>query len=212
MNINQFYWLEDCIPAITVQLTFEDCYMVKGDTVHIRLLLGDYEGIKFPAVFIHYYGRRWEDILGVGAAALYVISEKIKNIFEKNNLTGWKTFPVEVLNKRKKKVEGYYGMSITGKCGPVDDSKSEIVPYRTNNPSMLGEKAYKGYYIGLDKWDGSDFFIPEGVRRLIGSQKVADVFKENQIKRLKPVNLADVERLIINLEENEEQDDGEEKE
>ena len=142
MNINQFYWLEDCIPAITVQLTFEDSYFKQHGYVQKRLLAGDYEGIKFPAVFIHYRGRRWEDILGVGWPTLYVISEKIKNIFEKNNLTGWKTFPVEVLNKRKKKMEGYYGMSITGKCGPVDDSKSEIVPY-TQSRYVLGEKHTK---------------------------------------------------------------------
>lgn len=211
MNINQFYWLEDCIPAITVQLNLEDSYFKQHGYVEKRLLVGDYEGIKFPAVFIHYRGRRWEDILGVGWPPLYVISENIKNIFEKNNLTGWKTFPVEVLNKRKKKVEGYYGMSITGKCGPVDDSKSEIVPY-TQSRYVLGEKAYKGYYIGLDKWDGSDFFIPEGDCWLIGSQKVTDVFKENQIKRLKPVNLADVERRLVDLEKDEEQDDGEGKE
>ena len=209
MNINQFYEIEHCIPAITVQLSLEDSYLKEGDTVDERLLAGDYEGIKFPVVFIHYDGRRWEDILGVGAASLYVISEKIKNIFESNNLTGWKTFPVEVLDKRKRKIEGYYGMSITGKCGPVDNNKSEIVPYK-GIPYLSGEKAYKGYHVGLDKWDGSDFFIPEGVRTLIGSQKVADVFKENQIKRLKPVNLADVERWIIDLEADGEQDNGEE--
>ena len=210
MNINQFYWLEDCIPAITVQLNLEDSYFKQHGYVEKRLLVGDYEGIKFPAVFIHYRGRRWEDILGVGWPPLYVISEKIKNIFEKNNLTGWKTFPVEVLDKRKRKIEGYYGMTITGKCGPVDNSKSEIV--LSQDSYFLGEKAYKGYYIGLDKWDGSDFFIPEEDSWLIGSQKVVDVFKENQIKRLKPVNLADVERRLVDLEKDEEQDDVEEKE
>lgn len=211
MNINHFYEIEHCIPGITVQLGLEDSYFKQHGYVQKRLLAGDYEGIKFPAIFIHETGRRWEDILGVGTASLYIISEKIKNIFERNNLTGWKTFPIEVLNKEGRKLIGYYGMSITGKCGPVDNSKSEIVPY-TRIPYLSGEKAYKGYHVGLDKWDGSDFFIPEGVFAIIGSQKVADVFKENQIKRLKPVNLADVERRLVDLEKDEEQDDVEEKE
>jgi hypothetical protein len=116
----------------------------------------------------------------------------MKTVLESNNLTGWKTFVVKVLDKQGQEIQGYYGLSITGRCGKIDYSKSEIIEKRLVPNGPLG-KYYKGLHIGLDKWDGSDFFIPEKYLGTIITSKTADILKKSQLTNIKLQNLAEIE-------------------
>ena len=170
-------------------LTNEDCW---------NLEYGNYEGIKFPIYFKHSYGsKKLLDILTTDGV-FWLISEKMKNLLEENRITGWKTYPIKLFYKKMEPIEGYYGFSITGRCGPIDFSKSEIIkhtstvyeehvwvegkgyqPVQLEKPYVYTWKEYKGLHIDLDSWDGSDFInpmIPE-VRMTIVTQKVVNVLK-----------------------------------
>ena len=122
-----------------------------------RLIKGDYRHIELPVIFKQSTGKNFHDMLDTGWPSLYLISDKMENVLEQNNLTGWKTFPVQVIDKKGSEVKGYQGLSITGRCGPVDYTKCEIIEKRAFPDAPL-VKYYKGLYVGLDKWDGSDFF------------------------------------------------------
>lgn len=52
-------------------------------------------------------------------------------------------------------------------------------------------KFYKG--MSIDKWDGTDFFTPEGTYETFITRKAADVLKKNKITNLNLVNLAESE-------------------
>jgi hypothetical protein len=45
----------------------------------------------------------------------------------------------------------------------------------------------------LDRWDGSDFFLPEKNFGIIITSKAADVLKRNKFTNIRLVNLTEVE-------------------
>ncbi|MCX6148035.1 MAG: hypothetical protein NTW25_12440 [Candidatus Kapabacteria bacterium] len=87
---------------------------------------------------------------------------------------------------------GYQGFSVTGRCGAIDFSKSTIIEKKiiSNGPIV---QLYKGLYIGLENWDGSDFIIPDGSTFLIITSKVYKVMKKNKISNIEFENLSNFE-------------------
>jgi len=90
---------------------------------HWELIKGNFFGINFPVVFKQDYGKKLLDILDTGWPSLYLISDHLKNTLETNKLTGWKSYPARVYDKKGVEVMGYNGFSITGRCGPIDYTK-----------------------------------------------------------------------------------------
>ena len=76
---------------------------VNKDFQEWDLVKGNYAEIDFPVVFKQDYGKKLTDILGTGWPSLYLISDRLKKILEDNELTGWKTFPITVYDKKKMK-------------------------------------------------------------------------------------------------------------
>jgi hypothetical protein len=148
-----------------------------------NLIEGKFEEISFPVIFKHKYGKNFADILDAGWTGLFLISERLKNLLEENGLTGWKTYPIKLLDKKNKEISGYFGFSITGSCGPMTFRKSDIIDIR-RVPEGPIINVYKGLYIGLDKWDKSDFFIPSGSYRIIVTKKTAEILKSQKITNL----------------------------
>ncbi len=157
-----------------------------------RLLLGDYEGFTFPLTFRHQKQHKSLDILDTGTGSFYLISDKMKCLLEENKLTGWKTFSIKLLDKKNIEIQGYHGLSVLGRCGPINFNNSEIV-YREVLSYRPPWKFYKGYQFDLDQWDNSDFFIPKGRLRTIITEKAANILINNKINNLFLINLLDVE-------------------
>ena len=160
-----------------------------------RLIVGKYENITFPVVFKQFREKNLLNILGTGWPGLHLISDKMKTILEENKLTGWKTFPIKLYDKKENEILGYHGFSVTGHCGPIDDRKAEIVD-RQMIPTGPVFKAYKGMHIGLDEWDGSDFFIPDGSLFFIITTKAANVLKKDKTLNTTLTNCADFEMAV----------------
>jgi hypothetical protein len=74
-----------------------------------NLVKGKYKGVDFPVVFKQESGKKLTDILDTGWVSLYLISDRMKSILEENNLTGWKTFDIQIYDKKKNEICGYYG-------------------------------------------------------------------------------------------------------
>ena len=158
-----------------------------------NIIHGEYDNIALPVVCNQVDGKKLIDILNTGCCSLYLISDRFKKILEANHLTGWKTFPIKLYDKKRNEIFGYQGFSITGRCGPIDLSKSEIIGKRMV-PTGPVFKVYKGCHIGLAQWDGTDFFIPEKTRAIIVTKRTADVLKKNKVTNMELENLADWEK------------------
>ena len=104
---------------------------------------------------------------------------------------------------KKNEILGYHGFSVIGRCGPIDDKKAEICE-RQSVPTGPFYKVYKGLYVGLDKWDRSDFFIPNESMFFIVTNKAAEILQKNKVTNLVLKNLSNVEirvRHVLNKSE-----------
>ena len=113
-----------------------------------------------PIIFEHAEGKRPHDFVGTTWAVLDLVSDRFIRVLRDGGFTGWDTYPVVIVGKDGKEAAGYHGLSITGRCGPVEWEKSERVilpPPVREGRTMAG---WRGLYFSPDSWDGSDLFVP----------------------------------------------------
>lgn len=157
---------------------------------HHKLIKGDYTSIDFPIIFKQKYGDKLLDILDTGCVGLFLISDKLKAVLEENHLTGWKTFSIEVYDKKDNYISGYHGLSVVGRCESTSFQQSKIIEKQLVSTGPIC-KYYKG--ISINQWDGTDFFSPEKKYQTFITKKVADLLKKNKITNLQLENTAEYE-------------------
>jgi hypothetical protein len=157
---------------------------------HKSLIQAKFEGINFPVLFKQVSGKNFTDILNTGWSSLYLISDKFKNLLEEHHFTGWTTYPIIIRDKKGNQIEGYHGFSVTGVSGPISHANSPSFEARYVPKGPL-VRFYKGATIDLSKWDGSDFFIPEGRTGIVMTEKVAELLKKNKTTNIYLTNVAE---------------------
>ncbi len=162
---------------------------------NLELITGNYNGIEMPVIFKQNSGMNLLDILDTGYANLFLISEKLKSVLNEKKLTGWKTYPIKLYDKKGLEIVGYHGFSVIGHCGPIICEKSEIIEKRLIPTGPL-VKFYKGIFFNLESWDGSDFFSPEGTVRILVNENVTNALREYNITNTKVKNLKDIETIV----------------
>ena len=149
----------------------------------LKLIRGDFKNIEFPIVFKQSAGKKMSDVLDTERPWLYLISGKLKNTLEVNNLTGWKTYPIKLYDKKDNEIHGYYGFSVAGRSGPIYYDESKILEEKKVPTGPL-VKYFKGRFIDPESWDGSDFFLPEGTIGITVNGKTAEMLKKEKISNL----------------------------
>lgn len=154
-----------------------------GREIYDQLAFGDHypEYIQFPIVFYQEDGKRMRDVLDMRYVGFFVISDRMKLVLEENGFTGWKTYPVQLYDKKKNLISGYSGFTVTGKGGRVYYPLNEAwVPVLGWNPAC---------------WDGSDFFHFENTRHIIITERVMKVLKKHKIDAIDMKPLEDSIKL-----------------
>ena len=195
MEISEFFDFHSKLVSSTFQAHATGLPTSDKISARLQLVMGDYKGIDFPVVFVQAYGHKLTDILDTGYPSLYIISDKLKILLGENHFTGWKTYPIRLFDKKNNEIFGYHGFSITGRCGPIDEKKSPIIERRPVPEGPIW-KFYKGLYIGLDQWDKTDFFYPQGSTWAVITTRVAECLKKNKITNLRMQSLADIEDSV----------------
>lgn len=196
MEINSFFRFSSKLSSSAFQVGAMGLNKTKNKDSdffdEFKLIQGLYDRLSFPIVFKHYSGTKLYDVLDTGWASLYLISDRLKATLQKTSLTGWKTYPVKVLDKNSNEISGYNGFSIIGRSGSIDYTKSEIIEKR-RSPNAPLRKFYKGLHFGLEKWDKSDFFLPEKNYGPIVTERAAEILNKNKFTNIELKNLSDVE-------------------
>lgn len=153
-----------------------------------RLILGDYNEVQLPVIYNEIKGgssgKKMRDILDTRYPPLYLISDRFKNVLEECGITGWKSYPITLFDKKGNRVEGYNGFSITGRAGKIQ----KFVQFQTQCDYSADTE---GYYFDIDTWDGSDLFNTEGSWHIIASERFIKVLVENKITACEYCRLAD---------------------
>jgi hypothetical protein len=191
MDFNQFYQLSN-------KDTKGMLYASSGkDIDSYKLFRGELE-LDAPVKFFPNIGKKVYDVVGSGYALFDLFSSKITNTLAECKITGWKTYPCELYGWDGKKIEGYSIFSVTGRCGPIDWSKSEKFVKDPYVPGGRAAPMQKGVYFGLDTWDGSDIFTAEGgTAYTFVNQKVRDLLFKNKITNILLKRVTEVEILDL---------------
>lgn len=185
ISMKDFYTFDSCGYGTTFAAgaeEFERCLSVgehgSGGRFYSKLILGNYKDVQFPVVFYELKGgssgKRMRDILDTRYPPLYLISDRFKVILEESGITGWKSYPIALFDKRGNPVEGYHGFSITGRAGKMEMFDQLPLEYGYSADA-------DGYYFDVETWDGSDLFNTEGTQFIIASERFIKVLVENKI-------------------------------
>jgi hypothetical protein len=123
-----------------------------------RLLLGE-ERPADPVVFRRKSGSQPRDLLGETYGVLKLVSDR---------------FPIR-LQTPQGDLEGCTGLSVLGRCGPIDRSKSHIIERLTRKHTVL--YAELGLFVDPDTWDGADLFVPRGASVVCVTQRAKDALE-----------------------------------
>lgn len=128
------------------------------------------------------YGNKLRDVLHCGQS-LYLISDRFKNILNESRLTGWKSYPILLYDKKGRQIEGYNGFSIIGKAGNL--CKFDVPPM-----DLGYSPKSDGYYFEFDAWDGSDIFriFPH---LIVITEKFAEVLLNHKVSGIEIDRLTD---------------------
>lgn len=150
----------------------------RATTYLSRLILGDYNDLQLPVIYNEIKGgssgKRMRDILDTRYPPLYLISDRFKNVLEESGITGWKSYPIALFDKKGNPIEGYNGFSVTGRAGKMQ--KFDQLPLECG----YSADAY-GCYFDTETWDGSDLFNTEGSWHIIANERFIKVLMENKI-------------------------------
>ena len=107
---------------------------------------------------------------------------------------------MDLIDASGRPVTGFSGLSILGRSGPIDLTKSEIV-YKTVVPGAPVAKYFKGKFVDLQEWDQSDFFLPAGYHGTFMSERAANLFykrsKKNDLRNLEDIELPEATARML---------------
>ena len=154
---------------------------------------------KDKVVYTYLQGKKPYDIIGCSFPHLNIISKNFYELLKDNRVSGWDSYPVEVLKKGKVLLNDYYGLSIKGKCGPILDEKSNQMLMPPKVPSATSYYAYVGLYFDPNTWDGSDIFCPEGSYHIFVTEKVKNLIEQAGITNVLFGKITEIENLSPDL-------------
>lgn len=135
-----------------------------------------------PMKFVRSMGIRLGDIISTELAVIWLVSDKIVELFQREGITGWKTYPVELTGKGGVPVTGYHGLAVTGRCGPIDPRRSVLKTLPPLVPGGEERRVRLGLYFDMDTWDGSDIFVATNNNRVIVVERVKELLERNNIR------------------------------
>jgi hypothetical protein len=158
------------------------------------LLTGDAD-VSEPVVMRRMDGSRTGDFLSSEVIFPKLVSDRIVALFQGECFTGWTTYDVRLFGKTDE-IRGYKGLSVLGRCGPIDKTKARLEWVEPNPelmalPISLTGRPVKpvqeriGMYFDPDTWDGSDFFIPQDTGWILVTARVA-----NALNRIRATNVS----------------------
>jgi len=179
-------------------MNYDNIFLVRdgsiGGTLHLKAmnLPGDpydiHAGVTrpvYPIIYKQHSGRYLHDQLTTTHAILVLYSERVISMLADRKFTGWITYPVEIYRKDGRSIPGYYGFSVIGRCGPIDDGRRQrvLLPPREKGGKCV--QGLRGLKFQGDSWDGSDIFCPLGTGFIFITEEV-----RRSLQEIKPSNVS----------------------
>lgn len=141
-------------------------------------------------------GSRHGDWVSTTYPPLRVVSRRLLELLAEKSFTGWGSFPVQIAERGGHLVEGYEGFAVTGRCGPLDATRSQEAIRPPISPHGNAYPVREGLYFEESSWDGSDIFRPEGTGFVICTDAVRRCLTKSKMKNLRFEPLTEFEMLV----------------
>ena len=144
-----------------------------------------------PVVFRRQTGSLPLDLMGGTYFTNNSVSQAFVEVLKSNGLTGWSTYPVRLFGKDDQELQGYHGLAVTGRSGPLDKSKCRVVKrLREDGTEIVRDdgsvsRERIGWFIEAESWDGRDFFVPERTRGICLTARAKEKLEAARLKGLK---------------------------
>ena len=150
--------------------------MLSATPDHDRLLNAEYDGVLPIHATAEGQGKLG-DMIGTFWPSLYVIGERLKDLLERNAITGWRLY--EAVFPGTPSPAAWWALGITGRAGRV----------RTGPETPLDPL---GHFLDPQEWDGSDLFHPTNEGTILVTARAAQIFQETRLRNvlLEPAGLA----------------------
>ena len=160
------------------------------EVINNKLIRGDINDMNVPLQYWIRGGSKYKDVLDMPWLSAYIISDRFKQILEENNVTGWISYPIELLDKYNNVVSGYNGFCIIGRSGPMNPkgalgSLADKVPETELPP-------YKNGWFDINTWDGSDIFMLGISRWIVITERVFKLLKKEKITSIECIRVSDL--------------------
>jgi len=140
-------------------------------------------------------GNTPKDLVGTGLVDIRLFSNRTIELLRARQYTGWKTYPVELVDRRGERISGYQGFAVVGRCGPIEAERSEII---TRIPQANAKKplqVFRGLLFDPATWDGNDIFQPRGTAFILVTETVKNAFEKARITNVEFHRITEMERF-----------------
>jgi hypothetical protein len=110
-----------------------------------------------PEVTWHMRGDVPGDVIWASDGISIVVGPRVIEILQEGKFRGWQSHPVHLTGKEGEQFDGFAVLSLTGRCGPTDYRRSEIVMRKQPNKTWVPH--VRGRFFEPSSWDGSDLFM-----------------------------------------------------
>jgi hypothetical protein len=149
-----------------------------------------------PIEFVHDEGRKPQDMVGTTDGRPVLVSQRLIDVLRDHGFSGWRTFPVRLTLEDGTELRGYHGFSVTGRCGPIDDSLSDQVMLAPPVPGGEPAPGLRGLCFTPGSWDGSDIFTSAaGGAMIFVVERVKDALERAGITNVAFQRLSEIERI-----------------
>jgi len=165
------------------------------------LLLGE-RVPREPLVVTRAMGNaKCADVIWSTWSGVCFVSARLVKLLQLEKFTGWQTYPVQVIGEGGQCVADYFGLSVTGRCGPLQDERSHRIqkprpvgptrpvpgnPFEIPSDEVAKQPTLRylvGWYFFEESWDGSDFFVPKQTSAIIVTEQVKQAFQRSAVVR-----------------------------
>ena len=150
-----------------------------------------------PLVFSRARGRVWTDLIDTGLAVLYVLSERVLAGLSAERISGWARYEVTILARGAPPPCSYACLSVTGRCGPIDETLGMRVARMPRSQQGSPVTVRRGEFFDVNTWDGSDIFSPEGTGYIFCTPRAKGCLEKLDPTNLELTPIAEIEQLVF---------------
>jgi hypothetical protein len=181
-------------PAVSE--SWMDNFFLFGDPVERRALRVESRGVDrersfrirtgreipgTPMMVVSTAGAELRDFLWPGSIVPVLVRTRVVDLFVSEAITGWVTYPVDLIGRDDVPIPDYLGFSVVGRCGKLEEPTSE--PGRDRFDHATG--------------DGSDFFQPENSGQRFITSRAELAMRIANVRNVWIEPLADAERPFV---------------